>query len=210
MRYSVRPSSALFSGWNWVAKMLSRATAEVKRDAIVGQARAVARVRRRGVKTVHKVEPRAVGHARPQCVRPAPAGPGSSPSAAPCSGCRRAAAAPSRRKRSTRPPIRPRPGVSCSSLWSSSICMPTQTPNSGLLRGGVQHRVLQSRRVQLAHAVAHRALAGQHHALGGEHVLRPRGHDAPRRRCRPPRAAPPATPSAGCPCRSRRRRRCPA
>ena len=31
LRYSVRPSSALFSGWNWVAKMLSRATAEVKR-----------------------------------------------------------------------------------------------------------------------------------------------------------------------------------
>jgi hypothetical protein len=26
LRYSSRPCSALFSGWNWVAKMLSRAT----------------------------------------------------------------------------------------------------------------------------------------------------------------------------------------
>src|SRR5205814_9787083 len=32
LRYSARPWSALFSGWNWVAKMLSRASAQVKRS----------------------------------------------------------------------------------------------------------------------------------------------------------------------------------
>jgi hypothetical protein len=53
----------------------------------------------------------------------------------------------------------------------SSICMPTHTPISGLPRGGVQHGVLQPGVAQLAHAVAHRALAGQHHALGGQHLL---------------------------------------
>src|SRR6185369_4719314 len=31
LRYSARPWAALFSGWNWVAKMLSRASAEVMR-----------------------------------------------------------------------------------------------------------------------------------------------------------------------------------
>ncbi len=45
--------------------------------------------------------------------------------------------------------------------------MPTQTPISGLLAAASQHRVLQARVAQLAHAVGHRALAGQHHALGG-------------------------------------------
>ena len=33
----------------------------------------------------------------------------------------------------TRPGISPRPGVSCSSEWSSSICIPTHTPISGLV-----------------------------------------------------------------------------
>jgi hypothetical protein len=31
LRYRARPCAALFSGWNWVAKILSRATAQVKR-----------------------------------------------------------------------------------------------------------------------------------------------------------------------------------
>ena len=31
LRYSARPCAALFSGWNCVAKILSRASAQVKR-----------------------------------------------------------------------------------------------------------------------------------------------------------------------------------
>ena len=208
LRYRARPWSALFSGWNWVAKMLSRATRAGKARAVVGFARAVARVRRRGVEAVHEVEVAAVRHARPQRVRPSCACEHPVPAhlrhlVAAAVGLQR----PSSRKRSTSPGIRPRPGVSCSSLWSSSICMPTHTPISGLLRGGVEHRVLQAGVAQLAHAVAHRALARQHHALGGPHLVGPRGDDHLDAAAARPRAAPPATPSAGCPCRSRRRRR---
>jgi hypothetical protein len=62
--------------------------------------------------------------------------------------------------------IRPRPGVSSSALWSSSICMPTHTPNQWLVRR-VQTALHMPTVAQLAHAVAHGALAGQDHALGG-------------------------------------------
>ena len=43
--------------------------------------------------------------------------------------------------------------------------------------GGLQYRITQPRFVQLAHAVGHGTLAGQHDALGGAHFLRARGDD---------------------------------
>jgi hypothetical protein len=80
-------------------------------------------------------------------------------------------------ERRTSPGIRPRPGVSPSALWSSSICMPTHTPNSGLVAAASSTGVLQARLAQLAHAVGHGALAGQHHALGSAHLLGALGDD---------------------------------
>jgi hypothetical protein len=42
-----------------------------------------------------------------------------------------------------------------------------------LAGGGLEHRFLQTGIAQFAHAVAHRALPGQHHALGSAHFFRP-------------------------------------
>jgi hypothetical protein len=41
----------------------------------------------------------------------------------------------------------------------------------------LEHGLLQPRGLQLAHAVAHRALAGQHNAISAQHLVRPRGDD---------------------------------
>ena len=82
-----------------------------KARAVLGFADAVARVRRPGVEAVHEIEVAAVGHARPERVRPRLRAPGSSPSAAPCSGCRRAAAGRRAGSARTSPGIRPRPSV---------------------------------------------------------------------------------------------------
>ena len=141
-------------------------------------------------------------------MRPRLERPGSSPSAAPCSGCRRAAAA--LRAGSAAPRRGSGPGPACPAPRcgrAASACRRTRR-TAACCAAASQHRVLQAGVAQLAHAVAHRALAGQHHALGGAHLVGPRGDDHLDSRCRRPRAAPPATPSAGCPCRSRRRRRC--
>ena len=70
-----------------------------------------------------------------------------------------------------------------------------------------QHRLLQAGVAQLAHAVGHRALARQHDALGGAHLVGSRRDDDLDAAACGRVHAPPATPSAGCPCRSRRRRR---
>ena len=138
LRYRARPCAALFSGWNWVAKMLSRASAAGKAPAVVGFARAVARVGRPGVEAVHEVE---VGCRR---ARPAQIGCGCAwntrfqPICGTLkrlpSGCSR----PSSRKRTHLAGDQAEARRSSrSSLRSSSICMPTHTPISGLLRGGV-------------------------------------------------------------------------
>ena len=109
LRYRARPWSALFSGWNWVAKILSRATRAGKARAVLGFADAVARVRRPRVDSCARNRSSWRRARRPQRVRLRPGAPGSSPSAAPCSGCRRAAAGPRARSARTSPGIRPRP-----------------------------------------------------------------------------------------------------
>jgi hypothetical protein len=83
--------------------------------------------------------------------------------------------------------ISPRQGVSSSALWSSSICMPTHTPISGLCWRRVHDSAIHATFMQLAHAVAHGTLARQHHALGGHDLVAGWGphHFDP---CRPPRA----------------------
>jgi hypothetical protein len=112
------------------------------------------------------------------------------------SGCMR----PARSNLSTSPGIRPSPGVSPSALWSSSICMPTHTPNSGLVArlpaptpaGPTRAARACSRAWRPARAAPR---AGQRAPLRG-------GVTTTSSPClgRPP--ARPATPSAGCPCRS--------
>ena len=62
--------------------------------------------------------------------------------------------------------------------------MPTQTRSSACV-AAVEHGLLQARVAQLAHAVGHRALARQHHALGGDHLLG-REDDDTSTRCRRP------------------------
>ncbi|MNH25209.1 hypothetical protein D3C79_851880 [compost metagenome] len=52
----------------------------------------------------------------------------------------------------------------------------------GLVARGFEHGLAQARIAQLAHAVGHRALAGQHHAgRGTHHVGVGRDHDLPAR-----------------------------
>ena len=172
LRYSARPWSALFSGWNWVAKILSRATRAGKARAVVGFARAVARVGRPRVIAVHEVEVAAVGHARPERVRLRLAAPGSSPSAAPCSGCRRAAAGRRARSCTTSPAIRPRPSVGPFVAAIEQHLHADADAEQRLAGGRLQHRFLQAGIAQLAHAVGHGALPRQHDALGG--AARPR------------------------------------
>ena len=50
--------------------------------------------------------------------------------------------------------------------------MPTQTPSSGFDAAASTTAASEARVVQLAHAVAHRALPRQHDALGGTHLVR--------------------------------------
>jgi hypothetical protein len=107
-----------------------------KASAVIGLARSVACFRRMGVEAVHEIEPARVRHAAPHRVDRALVRrlerPGSSPSAAPCNGCRPVASGRPGRTFARPAAIRPKPGVSGpSALCSSSICMPTQTPNSG-------------------------------------------------------------------------------
>ena len=49
--------------------------------------------------------------------------------------------------------------------------MPTQTPNKGLVAAASSTDCLQAGIAQFAHAVGHGALSGQHHAVGGAHIL---------------------------------------
>ena len=146
-----------------------------KAAAVLGFARAVARVRRAGVEAVHEIEVAAVGHARPERVRPGledlvPAHLRHLEAAA--VGLQAAVEAEAHDlagdQAERRRPVAGRP----SSLRSSSICMPTQTPSSGLVGRRLEHRLLQARLAQLAHAVGHRALARQDDALGGGDLVR--------------------------------------
>src|SRR3990167_1882878 len=147
---------------------------------VLGEARDVARVRRRGVITVHEVEPAAVGHALPDRMWRA-----------------------ARRLREDLVPAHLRHLVAAAVGLDAAFelealhaardqaeagCVLLLTvveqhlhahahAHQRLAHRGVEHSLLQPRVVQLAHAVAHRALAGQHHPLGGHHVLGSLGDD---------------------------------
>ena len=94
----------LFSGWNWQAKTLSRAIAEVNSIAVVGRGRDQRRVRRNHVVRVHEVDEGAVGDAvagaaTSRCLRT-----GSSPCAGPAKSGRRARESARTRPRKTPSP----------------------------------------------------------------------------------------------------------
>jgi hypothetical protein len=138
----------------------------------------VARVGRPGVEAVHEIEVAGIGHAaqigcgwawitsfQPICgtLKRLPSG----------------WLLPSRRKRTTSPPIRPSPAFpppAPSSLRSSSICMPMQRPSAACSR---RPRAPPPRGpiAELAHAVGHGALAGQDHRSAARHLLGIAGDD---------------------------------
>jgi hypothetical protein len=113
--------------------------------------------------------------------------------------------------RTQRPGMRPRPGVSAPRcVRAASACPHTRRRAAWWLRRAA--RLPSGPRLsQLVHAVAHRALAGQHDAVGRIDLLlglavRITRTSSASAACVASAACdrPPAIPSAGCPCRSRR------
>src|SRR5574337_429099 len=147
-----------------------------KAIAVVGVAGGVARVRRIGPVAVDEIEPAVVGNVAPDRMRAALAHPG--PAHLRQFVAAADALAPVFEAKAPHPAAdQPEAGRVLLLAVVEQHLHAHAHPEQRLARGGGEHRVLQPGGDQLAHAVAHRPLAGKHDALGGDHLVGARRDD---------------------------------
>ena len=152
---------------------------------VVSFADSVARIRRLGVETVHKIEIGAVRNTLPKRVRPGGGLCAALKNLVPAHlrhfeaaaiGLQAARQVKFKDFASKQPQRRGAPDRSLLAVFEQHLHAHANT-EKGFMGRSVQHRLSQAGRVKLVHAVAHSPLPRQHHAVGVQHILNLGGDD---------------------------------